>query len=366
MPIALLVALATSLGLHVALLFGPDVEVATEPETVIIAAELRPLPAPQPLLAEELRQRDPERPAKPPRKKRVAAKAAAPVVAPPQAESRSADEVAALPEVVAPAPDVAEGLDEAASAAAPAASAEALAETDTGAASAPAAEPASEPAAEPRLPPHGRITYRVDRGDSNFEIGFSRQEWEIVDNRYHLRSVVETTGLVWLFKPYRFEMESRGEVTASGLRPDAFAIRRNGRETNEKAVFDWNAMKVRVGNQPEQALAKGAQDLLSFNYDLGFLAQGEFRGTLPIATGKKYGIYRLEIVGDEDIEVPAGVLRTLHLRAPGANTTELWLAYDYLLLPVKIRHVDNKGDSLVQVATEIRLGDEETDAEKGN
>ena len=62
--------------------------------------------------------------------------------------------------------------------------------------------------------------------------------------------------------------------------------------------------------------------------------------------------------GDEEIVVPAGTLRTLHLRAPGVNTTELWLAYDYLLLPVKIRHVDNKGNSLVQVATEIQLSQE--------
>ena len=32
---------------------------------------------------------------------------------------------------------------------------------------------------------------------------------EIADGQYHLRSVVETTGLVWLFKAYRVEMESR-------------------------------------------------------------------------------------------------------------------------------------------------------------
>ena len=38
--------------------------------------------------------------------------------------------------------------------------------------------------------------------------------------------------------------------------------------------------------------------------------------------------------------------------------TELWLAYDYLLLPVKIRHVDNQGGSFVQVATAIRVGGE--------
>ena len=85
------------------------------------------------------------------------------------------------------------------------------------------------------------------------------------------------------------------------------------------------------------------------------LPQGE---TLALATGKKYGLYRLEVIGEETLELPVGTMRTLHLRAPGVNTTELWLAYDYLMLPVKIRHLDPQGESLVQVATEILMSPE--------
>ena len=59
------------------------------------------------------------------------------------------------------------------------------------------------------------IRYRVDRGDSNFEIGSAQHEWSIVDGHYRLTSVVETTGLVWLFKAIRIEMESRGLMTAA-------------------------------------------------------------------------------------------------------------------------------------------------------
>ena len=132
-------------------------------------------------------------------------------------------------------------------------------------------------------------------------------------------------------------------------------IRRGGIETNEKAEFDWAQMQVKIGNGPLQPFTAGAQDLLSFHYQLGFLPHPEAGGSLPIATGKKYETYRLEPLGDEEIEIPAGKVRTLHLRAPGDNTTELWLAYDYLLLPVKIRHLDRDGDSFVQVAIEIRL-----------
>ena len=200
------------------------------------------------------------------------------------------------------------------------------------------------------------IRYRVERGDSGFEIGIARHEWTIDDGRYRLVSTIETTGLVWLFKDYRLETESRGRLTANGLQPDFFVIRRNRIETRGKAFFDWQTMKALVGQSGEHVLASGSQDLLSFNYQLGYLPHPEDGGSLPIATGRKYGIYRLKSLGDEEIGVPAGTMRTLHLRAPGENTTELWLAYKYLMLPVKIRHVDSKGDSLVEVATEISAG----------
>jgi hypothetical protein len=333
MPIALLVALAASLGIHVAALFGPEIDLSTEPEIVPLMAELKPMPLPKapPEAA--------DRPEKP-----VAAK--------PSKPRRKVEKVASASSVLS----VPESSAEAAAEASAEATAEEAAEEVASATAVASPDPAEPPPAlEPRLPPRGMIRYRVDRGDSNFEIGVSRHEWEIADGRYRLTSLVETSGLVWLFKAYRIEMESRGWLTAEGLRPESFAIRRNGQETREKAAFDWENMTVRVGDRAEQALSFGAQDLLSFNFQLGYLAHPEAGSTLHIATGRKYGVYRIEVLGDEEIEVPAGVMRTLHLRAPGVNTTELWLAYDYLLLPVKIRHVDSKGDSLVQVATHIQV-----------
>jgi len=317
-------ALAASLGIHVAALFGPEIDLSTEPESVPLLAELKSMPIPK---------AQPE----------VMAKPEKPVTAIPPKSPRKVEKVASASPVLSIPGATAPGAAATAAASAPASSA---------AAPVTSAPPA---AIESRLPPHGMIRYRVDRGDSNFEIGVSSNEWEIADGRYRLTSLVETSGLVWLIKAYRIEMESRGWLTAEGLRPESFVIRRNGQETREKATFDWENMTVRVGDRAEQALSFGAQDLLSFNFQLGYLAHPEAGSTLHIATGRKYGVYRIEVLGDEEIEVPAGVMRTLHLRAPGVNTTELWLAYDYLLLPVKIRHVDSKGDSFVQVATQIQV-----------
>lgn len=360
MPFALLVALAASLGLHAAALFLTDVEVATEPEPLPLLAELKPPPRPelsQP--AQALPVEAPQnkvQPAPEPKKKKPPRRKAEPKPAP-QPDTTSVltvpaeSPVAVVPEPAnAPSDEMAGGsIGAAGGAGDPAELAPEPVVTS---------EPLLASETVPPLPERGRIVYRVDRGDSNFEIGRARQEWEIVDGQYRLRSVVETTGLVWLFKAYRVEMESRGEVTGEGLRPDSFAIRRNGQEAREKASFDWTGMTVSIGDRAPQPLAKGAQDLLSFNYQLRFMPLPESGGVLMLATGKKYGAYRLEVLGEEEVAVPAGTLRTLHLRAPGINTTELWLAYDYLMLPVKIRHLDNKGNSLVQVATEIQLSQE--------
>lgn len=210
----------------------------------------------------------------------------------------------------------------------------------------------------PRLPSRGAIRYRIDFGDSNFEIGVSRNTWEIVDGHYRLTSFEETKGLAWLFKAYRVEMESQGLITTEGLRPDSFALSRNGQASKEKAFFDWETMKIRVGNQPDQVLSNGTQDMLSFLYQFGYMPNLTTGGVLSVATGRKYNVYQLESLGDEVVNLPAGEMRTLHLRAPGENTTEFWLAYDYLMLPVKIRHVDKKGRVLVQVATTIQLSPE--------
>lgn len=329
MPFALLIALAASLGVHTLALFGTDVDLSTVPEPPPLVVELLPPAAKPPL--------PPPEPVKPkPAKKPVTKK---PQLPPPLAR------VADVPAL--------SGTSESVEAAQPVIAPE----------EAPLLDPPETPVvaaapAESRLPARGMIRYRVDRGDQGFVVGSSTHDWEIADGAYRITATTETSGLAALFKPLRIELESLGRLTSEGLQPESFMIRRGGRETKEKARFDWAQMQVHIGNRAAQPLSSGAQDLLSFHYQLGFLADPAAANILPIATGKKYLPYHFESLGDEEIEIPAGIFRTLHLRSPGDTTTELWLAYDYLLLPVKIRHLDRDGDSFVQVATEIRLSKE--------
>ena len=346
MPLALILALAASFAIHAVVLFGPDLELAGGVETTPLMAELRPAPR----RAGALETPPPTRSkteTKKVRQPRARTSGATPVRSVAGGASATAATAAAPPDLLGPSAQAAAATEPAPAAEAPA--------------PAPVSEAPAVVAAPPRLPPHGTIRYRVDRGDSNFEIGFAQHEWHIADGRYRLTSVAETTGLVWLFKSVRIEMESRGELTAAGLRPQTFAVRRNGKATRETATFDWEAMTVSVADHAAQPLDAGAQDFLSFNYQLGYLAHPETGSELAIATGKKYAIYHLDVLGDETVELPAGAMRALHLRTPGtgaSDSTELWLAYDYLLLPVKIRYVDAQGDSFVQVATKILVGDQ--------
>ncbi len=343
MPFVLIIAFAASLGMHGLVLFGPDVDLSIASEPPPLLVELQPLVKPVPPV---------ELPAKP------AAKAVPAKRRPVSRKSSAPPARAALLDTADSAALIGPPEAESEAAADPEAPAGALAE-EAGDQEAAGASPLAMPSpAESPLPARGMIRYRVDRGDQGFQIGTSVHDWEVIDGAYRITAVTETTGLIAVFRPLRIELESRGRMTVAGLVPERFVTRQQGREIGAGTEFDWGQMQLRMPGRPVQTLSRGAQDLLSFNYQLGLIDNLASGSQLPIATGKKYAAYRLEVVGDEDIETPAGTFRCLHLRVPGVATTELWLAYDRHLLPVKIQHTDRKGDVFVQVATAFELPQE--------
>ena len=343
MPVALRWAFAASLLIHAAALFWSDGRQTVESPPSILTAELRPMPKAEVPAVETVARQATEQPKPTPRRaerrpQTVPKPVKTPPATPPEAE-----------------PPIATAVAEA-----PAAEQESVAASDVPGEVVPVATPesivpeAANEAAIRDFPSQGRIVYRVDRGDAGFQIGISRQEWQVADGTYRLHSVSETVGLAWLVRSVKQEADSRGKMTARGFVPESYAVLRNGRETSEKALFDWENQIVDVGRR-RASLDAGAQDFLSFAYQLGFADPSASGMSMPIATGKKYGVYRLENLGDEEITIPLGKMRTAHFRAAGIDA-ELWLAYEYSLLPVKIRFIDNKGDTYVQVATTIELG----------
>jgi hypothetical protein len=230
---------------------------------------------------------------------------------------------------------------------------------------------ASEPQPKPapllarRLPRRGEITYELYLGNNKFNVGRTQQAWELNDDSYRLSSVSETTGLVGRFVRQRLAYESRGKLTANGLRPEHFTTQRvrSGRSEDAAADFDWSAMTAMIGNpQRGVALLADAQDLVSFMYQLGLLPLAPGRIELPITNGWKLERYELEIGGEEQLQTPFGTLRAVpvkQVRRPGQESIELWLAAGYRWLPVRIRFFDREGEpSGEQLVSDIRVSND--------
>lgn len=331
MPVALMLALLASLGVHGLVLFGPDYELPGPSDPPPLLAELKPLPKappPHPQAAET---------APTAKHAQVAPHSASPTKKP---VHRPAHVARTAPAPRPAAPPEAAPADEAM----------------TSMASAPPASPVETAAPAPQtrpMPAAGRIRYRVDRGDQGFQIGVSVNEWQVIDGAYRITAVTETTGLIGALRPLRIEHESIGHTSHAGLVPDRFIVRQDGRETENGADFDWSQKQLKMGSRPVETLLPGTQDVLSLPYLLGMLADPAAVGSIAITTGKKYGQFRLEVLGEEDVSVPAGTFHTLHLRVPGAAQTEVWLARDGAQMPVKVQHVDNKGNILMLSAIAI-------------
>ncbi|KAB2927723.1 MAG: DUF3108 domain-containing protein [Dechloromonas sp.] len=325
MPALLIVALAGSLLIHGLALFGTEFAIpGEEHDPPALQAELVTPPAP-PAPSSTL---------------------VPPPVRPPAAVTARSPEKSPKPQAILPSAPVS-------LAGAPSVVAE-----ETGLqppdviASAPAA-PAPEPI-KPALPASGLVRFAIFRGSRGFQIGQAEHRWEFADDgAYRLTATSETNGLVALLRPVRMVQESRGRLLASGLQPESYRSLREGRPP-EGADFDWSLRQLRLLRDGSMhPLPSGAQDLLSLNYQLAYLGRLADGVVLGVATARKFERHALDSLGEEEIEVPAGRFRTLHLRALNESTTEIWIALDHGSLPVKIRFTDKKGDRYEQVATEL-------------
>lgn len=318
MPFVLILALAGSLAVHGVALFGTDVELfGGGPEPAPLQVELQ-VPPPAPVAAPVVTK--PAVKAKP--KVLASARHTAPAITTPVVAAPEAV-LETPPEIAPPTPSTA-GL-------AP-------------------VEPV-----KPVLAARGTIRFAIFKESLGLQVGRAEHHWEFgEDGSYRLTGVTETSGLAALLKPVRLEIESRGRLVAGGLRPDTFRSRKNGKDANENADFDWSTAAVSLSRDGSvRQIAPGTQDILSLNYQLAYLGRLAEGRDIGVVTGKKYERYALDSLGEEELETPAGRFRTLHLRALTDNTTEIWIALDRQRLPVKIRFTDKKGESFEQVVTEI-------------
>jgi hypothetical protein len=224
---------------------------------------------------------------------------------------------------------------------------------------APAAEPEAQvpaPPAEFLLPRQVRIRYRVTMGDAGLLVGQAEHDWTHDGSHYRLRSTAETIGLAALVKSARVVHESAGDIENGMLRPREFRSERNGVPA-EWARFDWEAGHLRMSGGPGgKELEPGTQDMLSM---FAQLAVTPFDGSvyLWVATGKKVEAYDFAVVAEEPVRAMEEEWAAVRLRTRRGDQemTEVWLALGLARLPVRIRHVDRRGNVFDQVAESIEI-----------
>ncbi|NMG46444.1 DUF3108 domain-containing protein, partial [Aromatoleum toluvorans] len=212
-------------------------------------------------------------------------------------------------------------------------------------------------------PRAGRIAYLALMGEKQLPMGRATHQWEVAaDGSYRLSELVEPTSVAAIpwFRPGRKLRESTGRITASGLRPERFTEREDGRPGETLAELDRATGEFR-GAGTRDALPDDAQDILSLLYQLGYpgAAAG---GSVAVTAGGALRSYQLETIGEETVHLPFGEgWRARHVRArygSAREMTDVWLATEHFGLPVLIRTIDAKGVVYYLVATEVSVSTE--------
>jgi hypothetical protein len=340
---ALLVALALSLLLHFAWTFWP-VDESEAPEAIVLTATLQQMPPPPaPVVAP---------PPAPATKSPAATK---PKVRPPRSEPRS---IITAPDTAASALPM-PGVETASPATEGTA---ASASTTPNVASAPADSTVAAPAVDagpptPQLPPRVDLAYKVFFGTRGFMIGDATYRFEHDGDRYRISTVGQARGLAALIVRGTGKVESRGRITAAGLKPYEFAIERGSPDKRELAYFDWDAGNVVLHDGSTAQLQPPAFDPLTILWQPYFAPPSRDDQTFSLATTRRVARYTLSLDGEETIAWPHGEVATQRwhrMSDDGKTEGWFWLAPSLHFIPIKMRITRTSRGTLEVLLDSIR------------
>ncbi|HXZ49757.1 MAG TPA: DUF3108 domain-containing protein [Usitatibacter sp.] len=226
---------------------------------------------------------------------------------------------------------------------------------------APRAQPSGETATFPMegLPARLTIDYRLTSGPIEAHAAY---HWVRDGDGYRITGDGEAQGIFRLFVQGAMVQESEGTVTSAGLRPERFVEQRPGHQ-EEGLEFDWLRHTVTFdrgpGNRKVVPLTDDTVDWLTMIFQLAHLPPREPGQTLTLRvfTQRKLYDFHLSVLGVEEIQIPMGRVRTLHLRhidPDDGKPVDVWLGIDQHYLPVRLRYpVAKMGIMVEQSATRI-------------
>lgn len=203
--------------------------------------------------------------------------------------------------------------------------------------------------AAPPFPVEIRAKYRTSVMGFDFNMN---REWRMEGRQY---SIVDTTTLLG----FKFSAISDGAISEQGLQPNHFQILVN-QGVNRFAKFDRNSMTMSYGkpSKPKtMPFNKTVQDISSIGFQMA-LAYGDKAQDVQVTAGTGIYTIRMQLIGEEKIRLPVGVVRTLHIRGQSitgeAASADIWLAPDYRNMPVKVK-VSSEGRTLDQSLSSLSI-----------
>jgi len=245
---------------------------------------------------------------------------------------------------------------------------------DSGPAEGAIAASGAEPSASPEAPPGNAPAAAADSGapaaypirslkavydlyyssaSPDAPVGRVTQTWSTDGQHYVAESIAEGIGLVSLFYSGTFAQRSEGRIGAAGLAPEVYTLRRGRAEAVDVARFDWATATVALESKGETrtvTIAPGAQDPLSAQHQFYFVQPLAASGQFRVADGRKLRAFWYEVVGEELLETPLGVVNTIRIRRADRDdsTADVWVDPRRSYLPVKIHATDRKGRVITQ------------------
>ena len=219
--------------------------------------------------------------------------------------------------------------------------------------------PAPEPPPFPLegLPEHLSIDYRLT---SAFLDAHAVYRWSRDGDSYRITGEGEALGLLQLFVDGPMVQESEGTITSAGLRPERFVETKPGARP-EGLRFDWlnHTVSFDYSDKHRTApLADDTVDWLTMIFQLAHVpprVQGDSMA-LRVLTQRKLYDFHLKVLGIEDIDIPLGKVRALHLHhvdPDDGKEVDVWLGVDQHYLPVKMRYPAARRFMVEQSATRI-------------
>ncbi len=212
---------------------------------------------------------------------------------------------------------------------------------------APLDEPVAVAAPEPALPtktlpPRVDLSYSAFLGTHGFLIGQAVYRLDHARNDYSITTVAEARGLASLFFSGQGRATSVGTITPSGLQPTSFSIARTGtsKDRREFAIFDWESGMVRLNDDKSAPLELPTFDPLVVLWQFYFAPPENDEMQFNIATTRKVYHYGFRRDGTETVTLPFGDVETEIWRrqnGDGAIDAQVWLAPSLRFVAVKVR-----------------------------